>query len=83
MTWVKGKHTFNFGGNYNLIKTFSDAANNVVANVNFGIAEGDPAEDLFNTANFPGASANDLADAANSMHANRTRHCRRSNSIPE
>lgn len=64
LTWVKGKHTLNFGGNYNLIKTFSDAANNVVANVNFGIADGDPAEDLFNTTNFPGASANDLATAA-------------------
>ncbi len=64
LTWVKGTHTFNFGGNYNLIKTFSDAVNNVVPNVNFGIADGDPAEDLFNTTNFPGASANDLATAA-------------------
>jgi hypothetical protein len=64
LTWVKGKHTVNFGGNYNLIKTFSDSVNNVVANVNFGIADGDPAEDLFNNTNFPGASANDLATAA-------------------
>jgi Carboxypeptidase regulatory-like domain len=64
LTWVKGNHTFNFGGNYNLIKTFSNAVNNVVPNVNFGIADGDPAEDLFNTTNFPGASANDLATAA-------------------
>lgn len=64
LTWVTGKHTLNFGGNYNLIKTFSDAVNNVVGNVNFGIAEGDPAEALFTTANFPGASANDLATAA-------------------
>jgi len=64
LTWVRGKHTFNFGGNYNLIKTFSDAANNVVPNVNFGIADGDPAEALFTTTNFPGASANDLATAA-------------------
>lgn len=64
VTWVKGKHSFNFGGNYNLIKTFSDAVSNVVGNVNFGIADGDPAENLFNTTNFPGASANDLATAA-------------------
>jgi Carboxypeptidase regulatory-like domain len=64
LTWVKGNHTFNIGGNYNVIKTFSDAVNNVVPNVNFGIADGDPAEDLFNTGNFPGASANDLATAA-------------------
>ncbi|HEU4508433.1 MAG TPA: TonB-dependent receptor [Pyrinomonadaceae bacterium] len=64
LTWVKDKHTFNFGGNYNLIKTFSDSVQNVVGNVNFGIAEGDPAEALFTTANFPGASATDLATAA-------------------
>ncbi len=64
LTWVKGQHTFNFGGNYNLIKTFSDSVQNVVGNVNFGIADGDPAEDLFVTANFPGASATDLATAA-------------------
>ena len=64
LTWVKGNHTINFGGNYNLIKTFSDSVQNVVGNVNFGIADGDPAEALFNTTNFPGASAADLATAA-------------------
>jgi hypothetical protein len=64
LTWVKGNHTFNFGGNYNLIKTFSDSVTNVVGNVNFGIADGDPAEALFNATNIPGASAADLATAA-------------------
>jgi len=64
VTWVKGKHTFNFGGNYNLIKTFSQNLNQIVPNVSFGIAEGDPAEDLFTQANLPGASATDLATAA-------------------
>jgi Carboxypeptidase regulatory-like domain len=64
LTWVKGNHTLNFGGNYNLIKTFADSVNNVVGNVNFGIADGDPAEALFNTTNLPGASAADLATAA-------------------
>jgi hypothetical protein len=64
LTWVKDKHTFNVGGNYNLIKTFSDSVQNVVGNVNFGIADGDPAEALFNNTNFPGASAADLATAA-------------------
>ena len=63
LTWVTGKHTFNFGGNINLIKTFSNSVQNVVPNVNFGIAEGDPAEDLFTVANFPGASATDLGTA--------------------
>lgn len=64
LTWSRGNHTINFGGNYNLIKTFSDSVQNVVGNVNFGIADGDPAEDLFNTTNLPGASAADLATAA-------------------
>lgn len=64
LTWVKGKHTFNFGGNINLLKTFSNSVQNVVPNVNFGIAEGDPAEDMFSVANFPGASAADLATAS-------------------
>ena len=64
LTWVKGNHTFNFGGNYNKIKTFSDSVQNVVGNVNFGIADGDPAENLFTAANFPGASSADLATAA-------------------
>jgi hypothetical protein len=64
LTWVKGNHTLNFGGNYNIIKTFSNSVQNVVGNVNFGIADGDPAEDLFTAANFPGASSADLATAA-------------------
>jgi hypothetical protein len=64
LTWLKGSHTFNFGVNYNLIRTYSFANNNVVPNVNFGIAAGDPAETLFTAANFPGASSTDLATAA-------------------
>ena len=64
LTWVKGSHTFNFGGNYNLIKTFEQANDQIVPNISFGVAEGDPAEDLFISANFPGASATDLATAA-------------------
>jgi hypothetical protein len=64
LTWVRGTHSFNFGGNYNLIRTYSFASNNIVPNVNFGIAAGDPAETLFTSANFPGASSTDLFTAA-------------------
>jgi hypothetical protein len=65
VTWVKGAHSFNFGGAWNVIKSFQLDLNQVVPSINFGIAEGDPAEDVFfNPANFPGASAADLATAA-------------------
>jgi hypothetical protein len=65
VTWVKGTHSFNFGGNWNVIKSFQLDLNQIVPTINFGIAEGDPAENVFfDPANFPGASAADLATAA-------------------
>lgn len=65
VTWVRGDHTFNFGGNYNLIKSFQLDLNQIVPSINFGIASGDPAEDvLFDPANFPGASDADIGTAA-------------------
>ncbi len=60
VTWVKGSHSLNFGGSYNLTKSFQEDIDYVVPRVNFGIADGDPAESLFNTTNFPGASDADL-----------------------
>lgn len=60
LTWVKGSHSFNFGGSYNLTKSFQEDIDYVVPRVNFGIAGGDPADSLFSTANFPGASDADL-----------------------
>ncbi|HEX8476020.1 MAG TPA: carboxypeptidase-like regulatory domain-containing protein [Pyrinomonadaceae bacterium] len=64
LTWVRGSHTLNFGGSYNLIKSFKQDLNQLVPTVNFGIAEGDPAENVFIADNFPGASDTDLAIAA-------------------
>lgn len=63
VTWVKGSHTINFGGSYNLVKSFIQDLNQIVPTVNFGVVTGDPAENLFTAANFPGASAADLATA--------------------
>lgn len=63
-TWARGNHSFSFGGSYNLINSFIQDLNQLVPSVNFGIAEGDPAENIFfNAANFPGASVNDLVVA--------------------
>ncbi|MDQ3256613.1 MAG: carboxypeptidase-like regulatory domain-containing protein, partial [Acidobacteriota bacterium] len=71
LTWVKGTHTFNFGGSYNLIKSFQQDNNQFVPSINFGIAEGDPTEPLFTAANFPGASAADV-DVAKQLYATLT-----------
>jgi len=71
LTWVKGTHTFNFGGNYNLIKSFQQDNNQIVPSINFGIAEDDPTEPLFTAANFPGASAADV-DVAKQLYATLT-----------
>lgn len=65
LTWVKGSHTFNFGGNYLLVKPWSQDIDYIVPRINLGIADGDPAENVFfDPANFPGASAGDIALAA-------------------
>lgn len=64
LTWVKGEHSFNFGGSYKLTKAFARNINQVAPTVSFGVAASDPALAIFNTTNFPGASAADLATAA-------------------
>jgi hypothetical protein len=64
VTWVKGSHTVSFGGAYNLIKPWSQDVDYVVPRVNLGIADGDPADAIFDPVNFPGASAADIATAA-------------------
>jgi hypothetical protein len=65
VTWVKGNHSFTTGGSWNMVKSFQQDLNQLVPTVNFGIAEGDPAENVFfEPANFPGASAADIGTAA-------------------
>ncbi len=68
LTWVKGKHSFNFGGDYTIIKSFQTGRALVAPTAFFGIQGGDPAEDLFfgddAATAFPGANANQLNEAA-------------------
>jgi hypothetical protein len=67
VTWVKGNHSFTTGGSWNMVKSFQQDLNQLVPTVNFGIADGDPAEEVFfdqRATNFPGASDADLATAA-------------------
>jgi carboxypeptidase family protein len=62
VTWLKGAHNISFGGQFTHIGLWA-YNQTVVPTVNFGIATGDPAEGLFTTANFPGASTTNLNDA--------------------
>ncbi|MEO8647584.1 MAG: TonB-dependent receptor, partial [Acidobacteriota bacterium] len=65
LTWLTGSHTFIFGGQYKLTKTIDTTANQVAPTVTFGVPAGDPALAMFNTTNFPSATAAQLAEAAN------------------
>ena len=63
VNWAQGKHSWTFGGNYTHITPWSNAPQNVPT-VTFGVDAQDPANSLFNTTNFPGASADTLTKAA-------------------
>jgi TonB dependent receptor len=70
VSYLHGKHLFNFGGNFTQLDAWQAAANSSQLNtVALGQATGDPdntgATSLFTTGNFPGASATQLSDAAN------------------
>ncbi len=63
LTWLRGRHTFTFGGTYTRITNQSKAWN-VVPTVTLGFTESnDPAASIFSTANFPGASTTVLTNA--------------------
>ena len=62
LTWLKGAHSFSFGGAFTQNQLWL-TNQTVVPTVNFGIATGDPADAMFNTTNFPGASTAQLNNA--------------------
>ncbi|MGH9329203.1 MAG: hypothetical protein ACRD09_02070, partial [Vicinamibacterales bacterium] len=64
LNWIKGSHALQMGGGW----TRGDVwlKNQMkVPQINFGIVSGDPADGMFTTANFPGASNTNLTDARN------------------
>ena len=76
MSWVKGSHQLSFGGSFDQINVFqSIAGTGVIPRIAMGIASGDPvntgASSIFTAANFPGANATQLSQAA-SMYADLT-----------
>lgn len=76
VTYVRGNHTFNFGGNWSQYNYWNSGKTAVNAAGTFNVAvvplvilgfdaTNDPARGMFSAANFPGASANDLTAARN------------------
>jgi hypothetical protein len=63
VNWLKGNHTISFGGSFSQVIQ-RNTAQNVVPTIGLGVQSTlDPADGMFNTGNFPGASNNNLADA--------------------
>jgi len=63
VNWLKGSHTMSFGGGFTRVLQ-SNISDTVVPSIAFGVQSGlDPADGMFNTTNFPGASNNNLTDA--------------------
>jgi hypothetical protein len=57
LNWLKGSHSMTFGGDFTRVDDWAANFNNVPT-VNFGFFQnGDPADSMFSTGNFPGASA--------------------------
>jgi hypothetical protein len=65
VTLIQGNHTINFGGQYKVIELLDNTINRFVPTVGFAVASTDPIlSQVFTAANFPGASAAQLAEAA-------------------
>ncbi|MFN2532422.1 MAG: carboxypeptidase regulatory-like domain-containing protein [Pyrinomonadaceae bacterium] len=65
LNWGKGNHSWNFGGNFTRTNLFIlIPPGGIVRQVTFGLDTNvDPANAIFNAANFPGASATQLNNA--------------------
>ena len=63
-TWTRGAHSYTFGGKYTWV-TLTYNAQTLVPTINFGVDSNDPANAMFNTTNFQGASTTDLTNARN------------------
>ena len=62
LTWTRGSHSMSFGGSFTNIDFWSWSQQQVPT-IGLGVDATDPANTMFTAANFPGASATDLANA--------------------
>ncbi len=68
LTWIKGNHTFNFGGQYKFIRTQQTNVNRVVPTVSFGLDSTDPLFNAFTggaTGTLPNATPAQVTEARN------------------
>lgn len=65
MTLLWGAHSISFGGQYKRVKLLDNNFPAVVPAYGFGVDATDPALAMFSVANFPGATAAQLTEAAN------------------
>ncbi len=63
INWLKGSHSITAGGNFTHFQVYLDNTNQIPT-INFGVIEGDPALGMFVGSNFPGASSDQIDDAA-------------------
>src|SRR4051812_3952500 len=63
-TWLRGKHTVNFGGSLVQADVWLDSQT-LVPTVGFGLISTEPAVAMFNATNFPGAATADITQAQN------------------
>jgi hypothetical protein len=62
LTWLKGKHTYTFGGTYRRT-TMYESIGGAPLSLNLGIGAGDPASSVFTANTIPGVRAADLPSA--------------------
>ena len=63
VTWQKGRHALTLRRVVHPGEACGSRTSSTVPTIGFGIATGDPADAMFTTANFPGASTTDLTNA--------------------
>jgi hypothetical protein len=64
LSWVRGRHNLSMGASVTRADVWLQNKQHVPT-LTLGMATGDPADTMFNTANFPGASGTDLTNARN------------------
>ena len=62
LTWLKGRHTFTFGGTFRRT-TMYESIGGAPHTVTVGLGTGDPAANIINTGNIPGLRTNDIGTA--------------------
>jgi hypothetical protein len=62
LSWIRGAHSMTLGGSFTQPGVWL-RNQQYVPRLRFGIATGDPADAMFNTTNFPGATSTDLSNA--------------------